>query len=137
MAKQVEQTDTKDTARLQKIPDSHTQGPDREDNGRAYGDFLMRLQIKPGSHESFFHSNLKPFRNKDARLKLLAKGDAESLQQLSEMYLTALGKIVWAKERGWLLSEGDLPPAEEPLWYILPKDRKPGDHDRSGPFPLS
>lgn len=130
MVNHLEQIETKDSARLQKIPDSHTQGPCREDNGRAYSSFFVRLQIKPESHESFFHFNLKPFRNKDARLKLLAKGDEESLQQLSEMCLTALGKIVWAKERNWLLTEEELPPTEKPLWYILPKDRKPGDHDR-------
>ncbi|KAK5944548.1 hypothetical protein PMZ80_003830 [Knufia obscura] len=130
MAEHVAQIEPKDWQKLKKLPDIDLQGPDQEDNGRAYSDIFTQLQIRPESHESFFHSNLKGFRNKDNNLRLLAKGDEKALQMMSQACLKALGKLVWADSRGWLLNADELRSNERPLHYIQPKDYKQGDHDR-------
>ena len=69
------------------------------------------------------------FRNKDKSIDLLKKGNEKARHELSEACLRTLGYLMWAKDRSWLLSEDELPTGEDPLWYILPKNCKPGDHD--------
>ena len=134
MAIYVAQIDATNFRRLQKLPDIHIQGPDRENNGRAYSDLFARLQIRPEMHETFFDRNLKGIRNKPQNVDLLAKGDEKSLQDMSQRCLTALGHLVWprGKNRNWLLDAEELPKGVKPLEYFPPKERetRPGCHDR-------
>jgi len=130
----VAQIEAEDWRRLQKLPDIHTQGLERENNGRAYSDLFAQLQIRSEMHESFFDRNLKGIRNKPQNLELLAKCDEKSLQDLSHRCLTALGQLVWprGKDRNWLLDTEELPEGVKPLEYFPPKEResRPDCHDR-------
>ena len=115
---------------LKRISDKHLQNPDHEDNGKAYGDLFTKLQIRPEGHEEYFEKNLRPWRNKENHLSLLKRGGPKSFKKLSEDYLTAYGRITWLDKRKWLSKE--LPDGDEPLYYVLPRERKEGDHDRYG-----
>lgn len=122
--------DSTEEKRLRLKTKAELEGPDGEHNGLVYGEMLRQLQIDPLKQESWFIHNLKKVRNKDPARKLILKGDAASLKAMSDKCLTALGKITWEKQRGWLLPAGQLDEGEEPLVYKLPTERKEGDHDR-------
>ena len=107
---------------LKKLPDVHIQGPDRENYGRAYSNIFTQLQIRPEQHERFLDSNLRSFRNKDT--DLIAKGDDEPLEKRSEICLTAIGNLMWGKERQWLLRKQEPEDGEQPLEYSQPPDQK-------------
>lgn len=115
---------------LKRLPDSILRHPDREDTGSVYSPILLKLQIRPADHTTFFEANIRPFRNKKEISVLLAKGDNDSLLRVSKAYVTAYGSLVWGKERQWLLKPDELADDEEALHYIPPRARRVGDHDR-------
>lgn len=114
---------------LRKIFDKDLEPIESNGSGTIYDDLLTQLQIRPESCRLFFEQNLRPYRNKASVWKLIAKGNDSSLQKLSESFLTAFGKLVWSKDRGWLLRPDELQSGVEPLQYVPPKDRQEGDHE--------
>lgn len=122
--------DNIDGKHLKRIPDKRLHNPEHEDDGRAYGDLFTKLQIRPEGHEEYFEENVKPWRNRKKSLSLIQRGGPKTFRKLSEDYLTAYGSITWRNDRGWLFEE--LLEGDEPLYYVLPKERREGDHDRYG-----
>lgn len=107
------------------------EGPDGEDHGRVYSEMLRQLQINPPVQQDWFTQNLKTIRNKKWARNLLARGDTDSLNTLSNKCLTALGNLTWsAGNRQWLIPQEQLDEGEQPLIYKPPGQRRNGDHDR-------
>jgi len=119
-----------EAAGLKKLPDQRLNEVEFNGQGTVYDDLLIELQIRPESCQEFLRKNLRPYRNKSKKQKLIAKGDPESLRKVSDSFITAFGNLVWAKDRGWLLSADELDEGEEPLQYVPPSKRTEEDHEK-------